>query len=377
MARQKKHPKLPNGYGSIKKLSGKNRTNPYGVYPPTTEFAPNGSPITPKAIAYVADWYKGFYVLMAYKNGTLTDETLQELQFKDTEKEFDIVSKIIAAYNNSTHRSIENSPTFERIYEEYYDYKYNRDKSKEYSKASKYSTKAAFSNCSALHKIPFRSLNTGDLQKVIDECTLKYSSKELILNLYHQMYAYADMMNLCDKDYSVHVKINDFDDDEKGIPFTEKEIDLLWKHKDENEIYLAALIMIYSGYRVSAYHTLFIDMEEGYFKGGVKNRSSKNRIVPIHPLIKDFVNQDLKLFAMQGKSFRPHFAPALAQIGITGHTPHDCRHTFSWLCDKYNMDPFTKKLLLGHSHGTDITKSRYGHRTFDELKTEIEKIKHW
>lgn len=36
MARKKKYPKLPNGYGSIKKLSGKRR-NPYGVYPPATD----------------------------------------------------------------------------------------------------------------------------------------------------------------------------------------------------------------------------------------------------------------------------------------------------------------------------------------------------
>lgn len=44
---KRKHPKLPNGFGSIKKLSG-NRTNKYGVYPPTTEFNKNGSPYRKK-----------------------------------------------------------------------------------------------------------------------------------------------------------------------------------------------------------------------------------------------------------------------------------------------------------------------------------------
>ena len=56
MARPKKHPRLPNGYGSIKKLSG-NRSNPYAVYPPTTEFTLEGVPKTPKAICYVDDWF--------------------------------------------------------------------------------------------------------------------------------------------------------------------------------------------------------------------------------------------------------------------------------------------------------------------------------
>ncbi len=41
MGRKKKHPNLPNGYGSIRKLSG-NRRNPYAVHPPVTEFAPDG-----------------------------------------------------------------------------------------------------------------------------------------------------------------------------------------------------------------------------------------------------------------------------------------------------------------------------------------------
>ena len=30
--------------------------------------------------------------------------------------------------------------------------------------------------------------------------------------------------------------------------------------------------------------------------------------------------------------------------------------------------------MLGHSFGNDITNAVYGHRTLDELRTEIEKI---
>ena len=45
MPRRKKHSRLPNGYGSIKRLSGKNRTNPYGVYPPTEKFDEDGNPV--------------------------------------------------------------------------------------------------------------------------------------------------------------------------------------------------------------------------------------------------------------------------------------------------------------------------------------------
>ncbi len=76
-----------------------------------------------------------------------------------------------------------------------------------------------------------------------------------------------------------------------------------------------------------------------------------------------------------------NFYPTLKKLGIeyteTGkkHTPHDCRHTFSWLCDKYGVNDFSKHLLMGHSIGNDVEKSVYGHRTIEELRQEISKIK--
>jgi len=56
------------------------------------------------------------------------------------------------------------------------------------------------------------------------------------------------------------------------------------------------------------------------------------------------------------------------------YTPHDCWHTFSWLCDKYKADKLSKHLIMGHSLRNNIEKSVYGHRTIDELHTEINKI---
>ena len=66
MAKRKKYPKLPNGYGSIKYL-GKGRRNPYGVYPPCPGFTLDGIPIPQKALCYVDDWMIGFAILTAYK----------------------------------------------------------------------------------------------------------------------------------------------------------------------------------------------------------------------------------------------------------------------------------------------------------------------
>lgn len=74
-------------------------------------------------------------------------------------------------------------------------------------------------------------------------------------------------------------------------------------------------------------------------------------------------------------SFRESMYDTLESLGITKHTPHDCRHTFSRLCEKYGVNENDRKRMLGHSFGSDITNRIYGHRTLEDLRVEIEKIK--
>ena len=221
-------------------------------------------------------------------------------------------------------------------------------------------------------------LRHQDLQNIVDNCPLKHSSKELIVSLFHQMYNYAEIYELCEKDYSVHVKINTADDDEHGVAFTEEELKVLWKHKD-NEVVEFILIMCYSGYRIKAYEDITINMDEWYFQGGVKTAASKNRIVPIHSAIQDLVERRVRrLDRITGdisrSKFRISMYGALSALGIKKHTPHDCRHTFSMLCEKYGVNENDRKRMLGHSFGSDITNAVYGHRTLEELRGEIEKI---
>lgn len=309
---------------------------------------------------------------MEYRNGTFNAENFLKREIKSTDRQNDVISKIIASYNNSN-RISSASKTFAEVYEEFYQYKYERDKTKVYSRSSTDATKSAYRHAKALHDRPFSDIKTNDLQSVIDNCDKRHATKEHIKNLFKQMYDYAYSHDLCDRKYADHVRINTPDDDEKGIPFTEDEIRLIWEYSD-NEILQGILIMIYSGFRISAYGKLEINIEEQYFRGGVKTESSKNRIVPFHKKIIPFIHSDNILFSKNVGNFRREFNAALDSIGITGHTPHDCRHTFSWLCDKYKVDALSKKMLLGHALGNDVTDLRYGHRTVEELRHEINKI---
>ena len=347
MARRKKYPRLPNGYGSIKYL-GKNRRNPYGVYPPVSGYRDNGSPIASKAICYVDTWLKGFAVLTAYKAGTYRPGL--ENSLSDNASQADFVTQILADYNRYT-GNLKDTPTFAEVYQKFYEQKFCLKNSKKYSKSTMYSMQSAFKNCSTLHNRIFKDIRYKELQQVVDDCPLKHASKELIVNLIKQMYAYADKYDLIEKDYSAHLCIKTADDDEHGVPFSDKEIKILWDNKD-NDIAQLLLIMIYSGFRIFEYKTLEIHLNEGYFIGGLKTDSGKNRIVPIHSLIYDLVVRRINahggILCVSTQTARKRLNAALKSLDINSHTFHDTRHTFSALCERYGVNEMDRKRMLGH-----------------------------
>lgn len=349
MRQRKKRMKLPNGFGSIKYL-GSGRRNPYAVYPPVENWGPKG-PITPKALAYKATWEDAYEVLTTYhmeRDGKIR-----------------------------VHRNvfIDRSPLFSEVYEHFYEEKF-RGGPRQYSDATKTSTRAAYNNCAPLHDIPWNQIRYDDLQAVINNCPLKHASLELIVSLLHQMYRYALKYEICEKDYSQFLYIPIPEDDESGVPFSDKDLAVLWQHQ-EDPVCEMLLIMCYSGFRIAAYTDMEINLSDGYFRGGVKTAAGKNRIVPIHSAITDLVlrrhDGGRDLLRQSPQSFRAQMYFTLSQIGIKKHTPHDCRHTFSALCERYNVRENDRKRLLGHSF-SDITNSTYGHRNLEELRTEIEKI---
>ena len=374
MARKKKYPKLPNGYGSIKHLSGKRR-NPFAVYPPATELIAPGQYAPSKAICYVDDYMKGFAVLTAYHAGNYYpgfERTLNNLNgTPDT-----LLADFTQAFRSWELE--EQKLTFREVFLQYYQDKFKKDYEHHEKKTSmENSMRSAYKNCSELHDQSFSELVANDLQKVLDTCPLKRSSIELIMTLFHQMYQYAIKNDICEKDYSQFISIHKDEDDEHGVPFSDRELSILWENK-EDPIVEMLLIMCYSGFRISAYKDLKVNLEESYFQGGVKTAAGKDRIVPIHsgiyPLVKERIRRLGTLFNISPNIFRKSMYDVLSLLKIDKHTPHDCRHTFSRLCEKYGVNENDRKRMLGHSF-QDITNRVYGHRELKDLKSEIEKIK--
>lgn len=381
--KRKKYPRLPSGFGTIRYL-GADRRNCYAVHPPST-IDTLGHVHRPTAICYVDDWIKGFTVLTAYKAGTYTPGMEKSLEVANTDNLNVLAERILADY--STIKGVEEKhpeikePTFSEVYEGFCKWKFEDNKSRTYSKAAKANYQVAFKHCTSIHSRIFSSLKHDDLQRVVDSCPLKHASLELIVTLFKQMYKYARIYDICTEDKALYVRVNKADDDESGVPFSEDDLKKLWKNRQDENVAMV-LIMCYSGFRVSAYRTIEVNLEEKYFKGGVKTAAGKNRIVPIHssiyPLVVDRMNKYGSLLTVTASTFRTKkFDPCLKSLDLTGnpkHTPHDCRHTFSMLCEKYCVNENDRKRMLGHAFG-DVTNAVYGHRNIEDLRSEIEKIK--
>ena len=376
MAKRKKYPRLPNGFGSIRYL-GKGRRNPYAVHPPTCLDEKTGD-ITerPPALCYVDDYRVGLAVLTAYHAGTYKPgyELSVKRELGQEAAIGSVTNRILSDYRK-IYGIDANKPTFSQVYERFYAEKF--PEGHRYSKATERSCRAAFGNCAELHDATFASLKYNDLQSVIDNCPLKHASLELIVNLLHQMYRYAVMNDICKKDYSSGLKIKKADDDEKGVPFTIAELAVIYAAR-KDEIAEMLLIMCLSGFRINEYRDLRVNLDEWYFQGGSKTDAGKDRIVPVHEFIKPMVSSRLerhgKLLPRGAGAFRKDMNALLARIGVDGHhTPHDCRHTFSYLCEKFEVAENDRKRMLGHAF-SDVTNKVYGHRDLGELRKQINKI---
>ena len=382
MPKRKKYPKLPSGYGSIRYL-GTGRSCPYAVHPPARR-TDQGLYRLSKPLCYVPDWYTGFAVLTAYHAGTYTPglETTLYLEASKSPADLDDFCRRLIRDHAVINKMEDTGITFKEVYDQWFEWKFGENAARQLSVSAKNVMRAAFAYYSSLHDKPVNSITLEELQKAVNDCPKKKSTKEQMVTLVKQIWKYAVPRHLCDENPAQYVIVPAGDEDEHGVPFFDNELQVLWKNKDDPVVEMI-LIMCYSGFRISAYLDMETNLDAMYFKGGVKTAAGKGRTVPIHSGIADLVRHQIGEYGglLLGKSdqvFRKLFREKLTVLGIPGdpeHTPHDCRHTFSRLCEAYKVSDADRKRMMGHSFGNDITNGIYGHRTLEELREEIEKIK--
>lgn len=373
------HPRLPNGYGSIRYL-GDGRSRPYEVTAPSSERYPDGRYRKGERICYVDDWYVGLAVLNAWHAGTYQPGAeLDMTPSKDSSDQIDqLARQMLTDYKAfaGPRSRIRLSPTFDDVFKKWYAEKFGPNAKKVLSDGVRERTRSAYNMyMSMLRDRKIADLRFDDLQSCVDQCP--YPSQHLLLiTILHGICSYAVRYDIIEKDYSRGVKPKPFTS-QHGIPFSSSEIQRIESLADQDPMAEMLLIMIYSGFRISAYKTLEVHLKEGYLKGGVKTDAGKERIVPIHPYIKALIQRRIRRDGCFYKCSCASFGVRLNTWCKThgfDHTAHDARHTFSSLCERYEVREADRKRMLGHSMKNDITNDVYGHRTLADLQKEIRKI---
>lgn len=353
-ATRKSRKRRPNGSGTIVKLSG-SRKKPFQVR------------VNTRIDAY------GFPVYDVLDN--YPDRISAEIA--------------LAEFNKDPYDPANREKTFSEVFAAWYLWKYKVPHTERGGKnSSQNCTIAAYKKCNKLHDMIMWNIKAEDMQDILDNEELSHAMLEHIRNLFRQMYKYCMQYELVSKDYSIYTKITKEDDDIQGVPFTTEELHLLWQHKDIPFVD-TILIYCYSGWRINELAKMplkDIDLEAHTFTGGLKNRYSRNRVVPIHSgiynMVKNRYNTQFKsLIYHDGtkkiteEKYREYFHDALLSCGIqTEHTPHDCRHTFNMLLDNAGVDRVSRYILMGHK-GKDINETVYTHRDIEQLCTAVEMIK--
>ncbi len=228
-----------------------------------------------------------------------------------------------------------------------------------------------------LGKKQFKTIKSNQLQTWFDGVDLKPRSKTKVKSTMKQLYDYAIKHEIVHNNYASGLEINE-KAEKTGEVLTSKEIELLWKHQD-NDIAQQLLILVYTGMRVGEMldlHRDNIHLEKGYMVGGNKTENGKNRIIPIHNKIRPFIEQQLgdgkwlieSPRGNQPKSYttvRSECLELFKQLGMS-HKIHDCRKTAVSIMHTGGIPMESIRLIVGHS-GKGVTETVYLYKTAEEL----------
>lgn len=236
-----------------------------------------------------------------------------------------------------------------------------------------------------------RSITLDEWQSILDADEDAGLSQSLINNdalLIKALCRYAARRDILQKDYSLYLEIPSVGAKQRRDAFSELQLRRLEQLAAAGEPWAdTALMLCYTGFRISELLALtpFSYHADGhYLQGGTKTAAGKNRIVPVHPKIRPYLEAWLARGGqtivcredgspLPSAMYRQFFSVIAEKIGSPGATPHWCRHTFATLLHNAGADPLAIKWLLGHSTESDITE-HYTHATLKELSRAISLI---
>lgn len=337
--------KLPNGYGSVYKLSG-NRRNPWIARITTGWKSVEGK--KPQPIYQVV----GYYPARA--------AALQAL----------------AEYNKAPYDINKSKITFAEVYD-----KWSEQKFKEITDSAVRTYKSAFSYCLPIYDVKMADLRPAQMQHIIDTADVGATTRARIKSLFNMIYDYCLLHEIVQTNYSDVLRRPKVEVEKDKVPFTREEIQKLWDNLGTSYVDVI-LIMLYTGWRAGEMVLIrHSDVSDGIMTGGIKTDSGRNRQVPIHhkiqPLIDRLMNKPYE-YLVTDKEGRPlsytqlhtRFIAVMNDLNMN-HTPHETRHTFITELDNLGANKTSIKRLVGHKRG-DVTEKVYTHKDIEQLRKAVE-----
>lgn len=347
--------KQPNSYGSVHKLPGKRRH--------------------PWRVRKTSGW------LLDEQNGKVKQQYIT-IGYYATKQEALIA---LANYNENPYDIHTNTITFSEVYA-----RWSVEHFETIVPSAQRTWKSAYNHSKPLWDMRMKDIRASHLEGTIRDANVGADTKNRMKSLYNLMFRYSLKHEIVDKDYAVLCnRVKKEESTRQRKPFSEEEIQLLWDNIDIPFVDII-LIGIYSGWRpqeLATLKTANIDLENGTMTGGMKTAAGKNRCVPIHSKVRHLVekwydpSRTQLFYDDNGKNgseldygmYYTRFKEIMARLKMK-HTPHEARHTFITLAKEAEMNEYCLKLIVGHEIG-DVTERVYTHRTLENLRTEIEKIK--
>lgn len=347
--------KLPNGYGSVYKLSGKRR-NPW-VARKTTGWTLN------------VETKKSFPVY-------------QFVGYYPTQKE---ALQALADYNKDPYDLHIDKITFGELYDRWSDEHFPT-----VSDSNVNGYKASFNLCDKIKDMNIHDIKLDHLQRTVDESGKNTPTLRKLKVMFGLVYDYAVKHEIVDgqkRDMVRYIDIKKAGNPNayNRKPFNKTQIKRVWDGKDSNEYMSVVLILIYSGVRIGELLDLKKDdvhLEERWFYVREAKTESGIREVPIAEKIVPFLEHwmtkndcEYLLSTNEGEHFKyrnfydSYWSPLMQSLHIQ-HRPHDTRHTCVSLLTEKGVDERIIKKIVGHK-GQGVTETVYTHL---ELPIKLEAI---
>jgi integrase/ribosomal protein L37E len=376
--KQTKRKRLPNGFGQISEIKNQNLRKPFRVMVTVGRDA----------------------------NGKYIQKTLKPNCYFETYNE--AYTALIDYHRNPY--DLDDSISVAELYERWTTAYFQTLK----SDSSRRTVTSAWSYCSSVYNMRAADIRARHIKGCIDdgkavfngkEHTPTASTKSRIKSIFNLMFDYALEYEIVDRNYARTFNLSDDIIDEKNaakrshIPYTSDEMKLLWDNLYKIDYVDVLLIQCYSGWRPQELGLIRledVDLDQGIMTGGMKTKAGTNRIVPIHPKIKELVKRRYDEAKEIHSAYLINCTDATSHkdsIKMTydkysnrvikirdilklnpDHRAHDGRNHFITMAKNAGMDEYALKYIVGHAI-QDVTERVYTQREISWLIEEMQKIK--